>query len=69
MEGVPDVGRDRLHRIRRREGRLASREEVPKWSMLQVNYKREEVTGAASPPKVGRLRHQTEERNLKLLTD
>ena len=49
--------------------RMASREEVPKWSMLQVNYKREEVTGDASPPKVGRLRHQTEERNLKLLTD
>ena len=24
---------------------MASREEVPKWSMLQVNYKREEVTG------------------------
>ena len=47
--------------------RMASREEVPKWSMLQVNYKREEVTGDASPPKVGRLRHQTEERNLKLL--
>ena len=47
--------------------RMASREDVPKWSMLQVNYKREEVTGAASPPKVGRLRHQTEERNLKLL--
>ena len=32
------------------------------WSMLQVNYKREEVTGDASPP-LGRLRHQAEERN------
>merc|ERR1712164_165050 len=38
--------------------RMASREEVLKWSMLQVNYKREEVTGDASPPRVGRLRHQ-----------
>ena len=27
---------------------MASREEVPKWSMLQVNYKREEVTGAVA---------------------
>ena len=41
--------------------RMASREEVPLWSMLQVNYRREEVTGRRVSPKVGRLRHQTEE--------